>query len=121
MRVFWITALLIFTAAGCRSKPDASAQQAQAAFFAGQQSVLQAQQQAANVTVRGPVKNQVIPWTDTLTLADAIVAADYYWPSQPQSIFIIRKGQSHKVHPRRLLSGQENPLLEPGDIVEMQR
>ena len=50
-------------------------------------------QQPMPVLVRGDVKNQVIPWTEDLTLARAIVAADYQSVFDPRTILVIRQGQ----------------------------
>lgn len=63
----------------------------------------------------------MVPWTEDLTLAAALIAAEYQGSWDPHSIFILRMGQTYRVNPKRLLSGTENPALEPGDIVEVRR
>ena len=73
------------------------------------------------VWIRGDVKNPVLLWNDQLTLANAIVAADYRGFSDPHVITIIRRGQSYKVNPRDLLRGVEDPALEPGDTIVIER
>jgi hypothetical protein len=73
------------------------------------------------VWIRGDVKNPVVLWNDQLTLAHAIVAADYKGFSDPHVIMIIRRGQSYKVNPRDLLRGVEDPALEPGDTIVIER
>jgi len=74
-------------------------------------------QEGAFVTVRGQVRNPVVPWTVDLTLAQAIVLADYFGFGDPREIIVVRQGVSYSIDPRRLLKGLSNGLLEPGDIV----
>ena len=114
--------LLVLAASACTTKSKATAQ-AQAAFAAGQQqqAMTAAQNQAPTVTFRGDVKNPVVPWTEDLSLAAALVAAEYRGLWDPHSISITRNGKTYRINPRRLLSGAENPPLEPGDIVEVRR
>jgi hypothetical protein len=117
---FWGLALLL-TLVGCMSKAHSKAQ-AQAAFQAGQmQGLMQAQPAAPTVTFRGDVKNRTIPWTEDLTLGQALLAAEYQGTLDPHTIVVVRQGTRYPVNPRHLLSGQENPALEPGDIVEVKR
>ena len=112
--------LIAFALAGCTTKAKAKAQ-AQAAFAAGQQQAMirMQQTQAPNVTVHGAVKNPLIPWTEDLTVAKAIVAADYYGPKDPAQIFIVRKGQAVRVDPKQLLNGNDPPL-EANDLLDLQ-
>jgi hypothetical protein len=112
--------LLSVLVVGCVSKSKADAQ-AHAAFIAGQQQALMRMQQAQNrgpsVTLRGQVHNPVLPWSDGLTLAQAIVNADYYGP-EPSEILIVRAGRAIAYDPRNLLSGSDVPL-QPGDLVDI--
>ncbi|HTL54742.1 MAG TPA: hypothetical protein VL361_03650 [Candidatus Limnocylindrales bacterium] len=107
--------------AGCVSKSKAQAQ-ARAAFIAGQQQAMQRMQQAQaqgpSVTFIGEVRNNIIPWRADLTLAKAIVAADYYGATDPGSIILIRDGQQTSYDPAKLLQG-DDILLEPRDVVEI--
>jgi hypothetical protein len=73
------------------------------------------------VWIRGDVKNPAVPWNDQLTLARAIVAAEYKGLWDPHVIMIIRQGQTYRVKPRDLLSGRDDPALEPGDTVVIER
>src|SRR5712671_3064226 len=98
-RNFWMTCsvcVLILFHQGCTSRGRASAE-ARAAFAAGQQRGLQQAQQlqhpGPNVTVAGPVKYTVIPWNDELTVARAIIAAEYLGNADPREIVILRSGQ----------------------------
>ncbi|HEY5910751.1 MAG TPA: hypothetical protein VJA21_09135 [Verrucomicrobiae bacterium] len=105
---------------GCVSKAKADAQ-ARAAFLAGQQQAAQMlQARGPNVMVAGEVRNTLLPWTAGLTLAQAVVAAEYYGARDPSEITIIRDGQQIKIDPRRLLSG-EDVLLQPRDIIELKQ
>jgi hypothetical protein len=114
-----IVALILPCGLACVSKSKARAQ-AQAAFQAGQQQA--GQLPMTNVViVRGEVRMPVVPWVEDLTLARALVAADYSALADPREILIIRRGVAQRVDIRKLLSGAEDPLLEPGDIIEIWR
>ena len=115
--IFWVL-LLALGLAGCTSNSNAKAQ-AREAFVAGQQQALarMLQARAPNVTLLGPVHNPVMPWTEDLTLAKAIVAAGYYGRTDPKGIVIHRNGQEMPVDPKQLLSGEDVPL-QAGDVVE---
>lgn len=104
---------------GCTTEAKAKAQ-AQAAFAAGQQQAMMRMQQnqVPNVIVHGAVRNPLIPWTEDLTVAKAIVAAGYYEAKDPTEIFIVRKGQAFRVDPKQLLTGNDPPL-ESGDVMEI--
>jgi hypothetical protein len=84
------------------------------------QNVPEPGQQAA-VYFRGYVRKPVVTWKEDLTLAKAILEAEYTGQWDPRLITITRRGQVFRVNPRRLLSGLEDPALEPGDIIEVQR
>jgi hypothetical protein len=73
------------------------------------------------VWIRGDVKNPAILWNEELTLARAIVAAEYKGLGDPHMIIIVRQGQTYKVKPRDLLQGREDQPLEPGDTVIIER
>lgn len=118
---------------GCTTKSKARAQ-AQSAFMAGQLQALQRARQAQSappgsqpvpassaggVTIQGEVANPVVPWSVGLTLARALVAAEYRGVKDPSLILILRKGQAYQVNPRQLLDGVIDPVLEPGDVVEL--
>jgi len=121
--------ILLFTLAlnGCTTKATARREAEKKAFIATQQSAMagpetqqqQQQQQQPAVWFRGDVRNHRVPWTDGLTLAQALLTAQYTWTWDPQSITVTRQGEVYPVNPRHLLRGQEDPLLEPGDIVEI--
>jgi hypothetical protein len=105
-------------ATGCVSKSKADAQ-ARAAFLAGQQhATQQLELRGPAVTVVGEVKNAIVPWTEDLTLAKALVAADYYGSKDPAEIIVVRSGEEFVVDPKNLFGGADIPLL-PRDVIEL--
>jgi hypothetical protein len=117
------TSLLVLALGGCVSKSKADAR-ARAAYIAGQQQAMTRMQQAQTqgqgpcVTVNGEVRNRVIPWTEGLTLARAVVAADYYGAKDPGQLLIVHNGVATRLDPKQLLSGVDIPL-QPGDVVQL--
>lgn len=111
--------LLIISLGGCVSKSKAKAQ-ARAAFIAGQQQAMARMQQAQgpSVTVNGEVRNHVVPWTQGLTLAQAIVAAEYCGAKDPSQMIIVHNGVATRLDPRQLLTGTDIPL-QSGDIIQL--
>ena len=112
-----------FISTGCVSKSRARAE----TRSAYQQGLLDAQRQlsqnnqAPTVLVRGDVRKAIIPWSDELTLSRALVAAEYRGITTPREIIVLRQGQPHHVNPKQLLNGAEDPVLEPGDVIEIVR
>ncbi len=108
---------------GCVTKSKADAE-SRAAFLAGQQQARTQMQQAQTlgqgpcVTVNGEVRNHVVPWTPGLTLAKAVIAADYCGTTDPALIIIVHNGLANRVDPKQLLSGVDIPL-QPGDLVQL--
>jgi hypothetical protein len=119
--VLCVPLLLAGAAGGCVSRSKADAR-ARAAYMAGQQEAVarmqqvQAQAQGPSVTIRGEVRNAVVPWTEGLTLAKALVAADYYGKGDPSQIIIVHNGIGRRYDPKLVLNGTDLPL-EPGDMV----
>lgn len=111
--------LLAIAWTGCVSKAKANAQ-ARAAFAAGQQQALIRMQQTAvpNITVRGTVRNPLVPWTPELTVGKAIVAAEYIGKKDPTEIIVVRRSQAFRIDPKQLFNGNDPPL-ETGDIIEL--
>ena len=106
---------------GCTSNSKAKSE-ARTAFLAGQQESMMRMQQSQNqgpaVTVQGQVRNNVVPWTEELTVAKAIVAADYFGRSDPREIILVRQHTAKRIDPKILLSGEDIPV-QPGDIIEL--
>jgi hypothetical protein len=71
-----------------------------------------------SVRVSGPIRNPIVPWTEDLTLAKAIIVADYNKPTNPRQIIILRAGQPIVVDLAKFLAG-EDVALQPGDIVDI--
>jgi hypothetical protein len=112
--------LLVMGLAGCASRPTVK-QQREQAFEEGRQKALQEQtkDQAPVVLFRGDVRNTRVPWREGLTLAEALVTAQYTWTWDPRLVTVTRQGETHSINPKRLMRGQDNPELEPGDLVEV--
>ena len=113
--------LCLLSISGCVSKARAK-RDAQAAFIAGQkEAVMRIQQESSQepkVTVNGPVRNGVLPWTEDLTLAKAIVEAEYTAPGNPAEVFLVRSGRAFRIETKEILSGRDIPL-QPGDIIQL--
>lgn len=105
---------------GCSSKAKVDPRNA---FLEGQQRAWSAQQQNQEpvVFVRGMVRNPRVPWTEGLTLARALLAAEYTGALDPTRIQVTREGVTRVIDVRRLIRGQDDLLLEPGDLVEVFR
>jgi len=111
--------LLAVVLTGCVTKGTAR-REAEKAMIATQQSAMAAQaNQEPAVWFRGDVRNQRVPWTEGLTLAEALVAAQYTGNWDPHRITLTRQGEVFTINPRRLLRGQDNPELEPGDLIDV--
>ena len=107
---------------GCVSQGTARREQLKA-YEEGRQKAMEEQEKAAQtgpvVLFRGDIRNPRVPWREGLTLAEALLAAQYTWNWDPHTITVLRDGRSYPVNPKMLLRGTENPLLEEGDIVEV--
>ncbi len=112
-------AVLLVALTGCTTKSNAKLQ-AQSAYLAGQQQALTQMRdpRRTSILVLGNVRNREVPWIDGLTLAQALIAADYLPPGVPTEIIITRQGQPIRVNPADLLRGNDWPL-QPGDMIEL--
>jgi len=111
--------LLVVVLSGCATKATARREAEKAFVEAQHREQAEQERQHPSVWFRGDVRNQRVPWTEGLTLAQALVAAQYTFNRDPHTITVTRQGEVHPVNARRLLRGQEDPLLEPGDVVEV--
>ena len=110
--------LMLLAGAGCVSKSKADAQ-ARAAYLAGQNQGLSMAAQGPSVWVIGNVKTPVVPWTQDLTLAKALIAAEYQGTKDPREIVVQHKGMEPlHLRAQQLLEGQDMPL-QAGDRVEI--
>lgn len=112
--------IVLLAGAGCTTKSKAR-QRAQTAYIAGQLSAVEAQKRQAGISFVGEVRNTTVPWSEGLTLAKAIVQAEYTGFIQPRQVVVTRSGQQYTINARDLLRGDEGPLLQPGDTVEIRR
>src|SRR5688572_812397 len=107
----WLVAAALLTCVGCRST-----QTSKPPVFTdlnGDDEVL-----PQSIIVKGNVVHPVLPWTEDLTVARAIVQADYVGSRDPLTISIRRNGERMFVDPARLVMGMIDPWLEAGDILE---
>lgn len=110
--------LLSLLLAGCVTENTADLRSREA-FQRGRNSVIQLAPVPVSVTIIGPVRNRSLLWADGLTLARAILAADYVPEKEPTAIFLTRGGQTQQFTAEQLLGGNEGPLLLPGDMIEI--
>jgi hypothetical protein len=133
-RVLSMILVLALMACGCGGKAKeqakmhqayaAGAQAAQAQMFRESQTaqnMLQAMPTTTDPQVRilGSVRNPVLPWAEGLTLARALVLAEYLKSTPPTSITILRNNQPLQIDPQAILQGADYPLF-PGDLVYIQ-
>ena len=105
---------LIVACVGCKSRPKYTPPPG--TFL--QMPVGQPPAAAAHVLVRGDVRNQVVPWTEGLTLATALDQAQYIGRHSPGLILIFRRNDVIQVSIRQLLGGYKDPPLMPNDVIE---
>ena len=109
-------AMLVLT--GCVSENTAKARE-RAAFTAGEKRGAAMQSDMHVIWVVGNVQQPLVTWTADLTLAKAIVAANYQGAGDPGMITVFRNGQPPvQVFPKRILKGFDMPLLA-GDRIEI--
>ena len=126
-----LNAVLIFlflAACGCANKAKQQVQ-IRRAYAAGEQAARaqmeKAQQQQQQLTtdsqvrILARVRNPVLNWEPGLTLARAIVEAEYDNTRTPTAITIYRSNQQVSIDPQRLLDGEDYPLFA-GDVVYIQ-
>src|SRR5882757_8812866 len=78
---------------GCETKKAADAR-ARAAYLAGVKQGQAIEKTANTIWMIGNVKNALIPWTEDLTLAKAIVAAEYQGTADPGQIVVRHDGEA---------------------------
>jgi hypothetical protein len=133
IRFIALTSLMVLTTCGCAGKAkkqaefrraySAGVQAAQAQMRQGQmqQSMSQPLPSTSDPQVRilGSVRNPALTWSEGLTLARALVLAEYEKSTAPTAITILRNNQPLQIDPQRVLQGEDYPLF-PGDIVYIQ-
>jgi hypothetical protein len=118
---FWLStfALLALVSSGCTGRSKAQAQ-ARAAYADGQHQAWMRMQDAQRTSIRvlGNVRYPEIAWTEGLTLAQVIVAAECLDRHNPRQIVVVRQRERFPIETNALLRGEDVPL-EPGDTVEI--
>ena len=119
MKLFGVILIFALMVGGCTPRSTARAN-ARTAYIAGQRDALAGvvAAQRTSIVVNGLVQNPEIQWSDGLTLAQAIAAANYTARNNPTEIILTRHGESATISPKDLLRGADVPL-EPGDTIEL--
>lgn len=104
---------------GCVSRSKAKLDAQRAYLEARQQLLAEQLEQQPAVWFRGDIRNARVPWVEGLSLSQALLTAQYTWHWDPRFITVTRDGEVYSVNPRRLLRGEEDPLLEAGDVIEV--
>lgn len=84
-----------------------------------QRAEMERLQKEPAVWFRGDVELLRVRWRSGLTLAAALTEARYTGFGTPESLTVTRAGQVYRVNVRALLRGEDNPVLQPGDAVEV--
>jgi hypothetical protein len=116
MKFFAVALLFAFASSGCMTRSQ-SQSDVRAAYLAGQRDAYAAMQRTSIVVI-GQVQNPEVQWTEGLTLAQTIVAANYTGHGNPKEIFLMRQGETTQIDPNDLLHGHDAPL-QPGDTITL--
>lgn len=119
MRFLFATLLAAIVAAGCVTRSGARKEAQRTAFEEKQREEWEKLNKEPAIWFRGDIRNPRVAWKEGITLAEALAEAHYTWNWDPQLLTVTRNGQVYPINVRRLLRGQENPELEPGDIVDV--
>lgn len=118
-RLVFISTLIGGLLTGCLTRSGARREAQKAMFEEQYREEMEKQREEPAVWFRGDIRHPRVPWKEGLTLAEALEEAEYTWNWDPHLLTLTRAGQIHSVNIRRLLRGQENPELEPGDVIEV--
>lgn len=113
--------LLAVLVGGCVSSSKARRKEREAFQLGQQQGAVARPAEQPSIWFRGLIRHPRIPWTEGITLAQAMVTAEFTGAIQPGSVRVIRQGQAYPIDLKLLLRGEVDPLLEAGDIVEVLR
>ena len=114
MKKFVVVLFLAFAGGGCVTHSPSQAE-LHKAYLAGQRDAYAAMQRT-NIVVIGQVQNPEVPWAEGLTLAQAIIAANYTGHGDPKEIILTRQGETIPIDPKDLLGGHDVPL-QHGDMI----
>ena len=119
MRHLLICVVLALVATSCVTKSGARREAQKTLFESQQREAMEQQQREPAVWFRGDIRHPRVPWREDLTLVEALDSAHYTRDQNPHVLTVTRKGEVFKVDVRRLLRGQDNPVLEPNDIIDV--
>jgi hypothetical protein len=105
---------LAFIIAGCGSPPK------QNTSSVDQLLGTDAPVQGGSVFISGPVRRNVVPWSEGLTLRQAFVMSGYQGPTSNMRLGVLRKQQQPMYENLQDLYHGQDMLLEPGDRIEIQ-
>jgi hypothetical protein len=110
---------IIVLGSSCTTKNKAR-EQSRAAYHAGRAAAYQQalENQRTSIRVVGNVRNPEIPWSEGLSLMEALIAADYVGAGNPREIIVIRGGEAIPIRMKAFLDG-EDVLLQRGDGIEI--
>lgn len=116
--VVYLCVAILITGCISKSKSDLLVREA---YLAGQKQALDKKQnQSQVVIVRGDVKNEIVPWTEDMTVAKAILQAEYLGLADPKRIIVVHNDVGTEIKPSDLFRGKDVPL-EPGDMVVLKK
>jgi hypothetical protein len=121
MRLIASLMLLAVVAAGCATRAGTRREMERVFMQERHHAEMERLQKEPAVWFRGDVQMLRVTWREGLTLAAALTEARYTGFGTPKSLTVTRAEQVYKVNVRALLRGQDNPELEPGDVVEVRR
>ena len=113
--------LVVVVVGGCATKSGVRKEMQRVMGEERQRAEMERLQKEPAVWFRGDVQMRRVTWKEGVTLAAALTEARYTGFGTPKLLTVTRDGQVYPVNVRALLRGQENPELEPGDIVEVRK
>jgi hypothetical protein len=104
---------------GCTTRAKARAAE-EAAFRAGQQQGALIERARQNgITFKGPVVNSIVPWHEKMTLAQAVVSAEWCGKGNPRQIILSHGDDRMEMTMEELLENGAQFPVHPGDTVEL--
>ena len=119
MRIVLAILVIALLGLGCKSN-NTNGKAPPPTYFdpaAAQEAMRQAQMV---VRIRGDVRNAIIPWSEDLTLAGALVEAEFIGRWEPLSVTVTRGRKVQRFSASALLSGKDM-FLQPGDLIQINR
>ena len=113
--------LVALVAGGCATRSGVRNEMQRVMGEDRQRAEMERLEKEPAVWFRGDVQMLRVTWREGLTLAAALSEARYTGFGTPKLLTVTRAEQIYRVNVRALLRGQDNPELEPGDVVEVRR